>query len=77
MLARPLEASRRIPIPPQEEQLPEKGQLPFAFVFAVPRIATPRPEHVDEDPTYSNPYTSGTDSNNPGNDEEIDWLADD
>jgi hypothetical protein len=86
MLPRQLEASRRIAIPPEPYAL-DPDHLPFAFVFARTKDEARSGDGDDEDdppkpppkpePTWSNAETTTPDSNDPTNDEEIDWLQDD
>jgi len=86
MSIRRLEASRLLPIPPiPYELLPQ--HLPFGMIFARTTEVQPRfgegdneddpPKPPKKDVTWSQPDTTVPDSNDPTNDEEIDWLQDD
>lgn len=86
MRSRRLEASRLVPVPPIPYTLiPE--HLPFAMVFARTTLFQmdqggrkgdpPEPEPPAQEPTWSNAETTSPDSNDPSDDEEIDWLQDD
>jgi hypothetical protein len=80
-MARLLEASRPIRVPKEPYQL-DPARLPFGWLFAQTSIVEhPRMQGDDDDddppkkePTWSNPETTVPDSNDPTNDEEIDWL---
>jgi hypothetical protein len=86
MSVRRLEASRLVPIPPVPYELIPQ-HLPFALVFAQTKETLPRfgegdneddpPKPPEPDPTWSEPETTVPDSNDPSNDEDIDWLKDD
>lgn len=86
MRSRRLEASRLVPVPPIPYTLiPE--HLPFAMVFARTtqfqmdqgdrKDDRPESELPAQEPTWSNAETTSPDSNDPSDDEEIDWLQDD
>jgi hypothetical protein len=85
--SRRLEASRVIPIPGVPYEL-DARHLPFGMIFAQTRVVQPRFDEGDNEddpekppqkpaPTWSEPETTTPDSNDPTNDEEIDWLQDD
>ena len=87
MSIRRLEASRLLPIPALPYELIPQ-YLPFGMVFARTKEILPHfSDSDDEDdppkppkkpePTWSNAETTTPDSNDPTNDEEIDWLQDD
>ena len=84
MSIRRFEASRLVPIPAIPYALVPQ-HLPFAMVFARTTEIHSRFGDGDEEddppkkpePTWSNAETTTPDSNNPENDEEIDWLQDD